>query len=523
MTAIEAMLEQDFGDLARLVHLHALERPGHIAFIQGDSRWSYAELDRMMDQVAAALQRDGIRPGEAIAISAATSIEYACVFLGALRAGVAVSPLAPSSSPASLAAMIADCGAKLLFLDLATAGTLKGVEQAGEVRRVALDRSAAGEPLASWLAPPRARPAAVTILPDAPFNIIYSSGTTGAPKGIVQPHRMRWAQLRRARTFLYGREAVALISTPLYSNTTLVAFFPALAHGGTLVLMEKFEASEFLRLAERHRATHAMLVPVQYRRIMAVADFDSYDLSSFKMKSCTSAPFAADLKAQVLKRWPGGLAEVWGMTEGGGSTLLFAHEWPHKLHTVGRPPPENDIRLIDEEGREVPPGERGEIVGRSPAMMTGYHNQPEKSAEAEWRDATGARFIRTGDIARFDEDGFLVLMDRKKDVIISGGFNVYPSDLEAVLAQHQAVAEAAVVGVASEQWGETPLAFVALKAGHDVTVTELKEFTNARLGKMQRLFAVEILDRLPRSGIGKVMKRELRERYHKRLEAASAS
>ena len=216
--------------------------------------------------------------------------------------------------------------------------------------------------------------------------------------------------------------------------------------------MGKFDAASFLGLAEKHRATHAMLVPVQYRRLMELADFDRYDLSSFKMKSCTSAPFPASLKAEVLKRWPGGLAEVWGMTEGGGSTLLFAHEWPDKLHTVGRPSPGNDLRLIDDQGKEVAQGELGEIVGHSPAMMSGYHDRPERTAEVEWHDAEGKCFIRTGDIGRFDEDGFLILVDRKKDMIISGGFNIYPGDLEAVLAAHEAIAEAAVIGVASERW-----------------------------------------------------------------------
>jgi len=512
MAAIEDMLAQHHGDFAALIHLHARERPEHAALIQGERRWSYAELDRAMDRIAAALQRDGVAQGEAVAVCAGTSIEYAAVFLGALRAGVAVSPLAPSSSPASLAAMVEDCGARVLFLDAAVAKSLEGVALPRQARRIALDGSQAGTALEAWLGQAQA-PRRVTIAPDAPFNIIYSSGTTGSPKGVVQPHRMRWAQLQRAKAFLYGPEAVTLVSTPLYSNTTLVAFFPSLAHGGTVVLMEKFEATAFLKLAERHRATHAMLVPVQYSRIMAQPDFSSYDLSSFKMKSCTSAPFAAALKADVLARWPGGLAEVWGMTEGGGSTLLFAHDWPGKLHTIGRPSPGNDIRLIDDEGKEVARGQQGEIVGHSPAMMTGYHRQPQQTAEAEWHDAEGKRFIRTGDIGRFDEDGFLVLMDRKKDMIISGGFNIYPGDLEAVLAAHEAVAEAAVVGIASERWGETPLAFVALKPGRAATAGEIQEFANARLGKTQRLAGVEIVDKLPRSAIGKVLKRELRDRH----------
>ena len=192
-----------------------------------------------------------------------------------------------------------------------------------------------------------------------------------------------------------------------------------------------------------------MLVPVQYQRLMASPTFDRHDLSSFRFKFSTSAPFHAALKADVLARWPGGLVEYYGMTEGGGTCILAAHEHPTKLHTVGRPGPGSDIRLIDDAGRELPPGATGEVVGHSGGMMTGYHRKPEQTRAAEWFDATGKRFIRTGDVGRFDDDGFLVLMDRKKDMVISGGFNVYPSDLEAILRTHPAVADVAVVGVPS--------------------------------------------------------------------------
>src|SRR5690606_1797106 len=250
-------------------------------------------------------------------------------------------------------------------------------------------------------------------------------------------------------------------------------FFPTLAMGGTVVLLPKFDAREFLRLAEKHRVTHAMLVPVQYQRFMAHPDFDRYDLSSFRMKFCTSAPFNPALKADVLKRWPGGLIEYYGMTEGGGGCVLRAHEHPDKLHTVGQPQEGCEVRLIDENGREVPHGEKGEIVGRSALMMNGYHRQPEKTEEALWHDETGKCFIRTGDVGRFDEVGFLVLMDRKKDMIISGGFNIYPSDLETEIVQHPAVLEAAVVGVPSEQWGETPVAYVVLREGQAISREDL--------------------------------------------------
>jgi acyl-CoA synthetase (AMP-forming)/AMP-acid ligase II len=460
--------------------------------------------------VAAALQRDGLARGDTIVLAGAMTATQAAIFLGALRAGVVVAPLATSVTAANFAAMRRDADPRRLFVDAQAAPLVAADDHA---RCVALDDTAPGTPFAAWLAPAGSAPQPVDIRPEDPFNIIYSSGTTGVPKGIVQPHSMRSAHIRRGAAYGYSPEGVTLLSTPLYSNTTLVVFFPTIAAGGTVHLMRKFDAGRWLETAARHRVTHTMLVPVQYRRLLAHPEFDRHDLSSFRFKFCTSAPFPAELKAEVLRRWPGGLVEFYGMTEGGGTCILEAHRHPDKLHTVGRPSEGHDIRLIDDAGAEVPPGEAGEVVGRSAGMMSGYHGQPEKTREAEWFSPQGLRFIRTGDVGRFDAEGFLTLLDRKKDMIISGGFNIYPSDLEATLREHPAVHEAAVVGVPSAEWGETPVAFVEREPGEPVESEALREWVNARVGKTQRLATVVIVDELPRSPIGKVLKRELREQY----------
>jgi long-chain acyl-CoA synthetase len=512
MTASD-LLEQPFGLVPHLIHVHATERPQHLALVQDDRRYTFTELDAAMDRFAASLQRDGFQRGDVIAICANTSPEYAIAYLGALRAGVTVAPLAPSSTADGLATMLADADAKLFFLDASVEKTIAPVLSQIKARIVTLDDSEQGKPLSKWLAPSETKPAPVKIPSELAFNIIYSSGTTGTPKGIVQSHAMRWMHVQRAKISEYGPESITILATPLYSNTTLVSFFPTLARGGTVVLMAKFDADKYLSLASQHRATHTMLVPVQYQRVMAAPTFGNYDLSSFKTKQCTSAPFSAALKADILARWPGGLVEVYGMTEGGGTCTLAAHMFPNKLHTVGKPVPGHDIRLIDDNGNEVPQGEIGEVVGASPGMMNGYHNQPKKTAEAEWFDSTGKRFIRTGDVGRFDADGFLTLLDRKKDMIISGGFNIYPSDLESVLREHPDVADVAVVGVPSERWGETPVAYVVRKLGSTVSEQALTEWNNERVGKTQRLAALLFVDQLPRSAIGKVLKRELRDEF----------
>jgi acyl-CoA synthetase (AMP-forming)/AMP-acid ligase II len=367
-----------------------------------------------------------------------------------------------------------------------------------------------------WMAREGAMPEDMQTGPDDAFNIIYSSGTTGTPKGIIHSRQMRWYHMAAGEGAGYGADGqVTLLATPLYSNTTLALFAPTIAYGGTILLMRKFNTQRYLELAEEHCVTHTMLVPVQYQRLMDFTGFGDFDLSSFALKYCTSAPFSAELKAEIVQRWPGALIEIYSMTEGGVVCLLMAHEHPDKLHTVGIAWGGSEVITVDEDLKRLPTGEMGELVGRSRTMMSGYKNQPEKTEEASWYDENGDRWQRMGDIGKVDKDGFITLMGRTKDMIISGGFNIYPRDLEEALMEQAGVADAAVVGVASKQWGETPVGFIVAEQSATLDADAVMAATNADLGKTQRLSKLHLIDELPRSHIGKILKTELRDKAGK--------
>lgn len=516
--ATAAVTEADFVPFPVLIEHYAQTQPEKAAFICEGRVLAWREFAGEMSRVAHACRALGVSDGDKVALLATMSLEVLTVFFGAVAAGGCSVPLTTSATPAAILSMLRDSDAKLLVASADMHAAIKEIEPtllseyAG--RLIAIDFAAPGWlAWADWLgAAPASIPA--TLSPEQDFNIIYSSGTTGTPKGILHKHGMRYRQAAR-RAFSLSSESVMLLSTPIYSNTTLQPMLATLAAGGSSVLMPKFSAAGYLHLCQQWRATHTMLVPVQYQRLLDHADFAGADLSSFVLKQCTGAPLDAGLKLRIREQWPGRLREIYGMTEGGVSCVLDIDEHPGKAGTVGKPAANHDIRIIDDAGQVLPQGEAGEIVGRSPYMMAGYYKRPQATQEIYWKDETGAVFHRSGDIGRFDADGFLTLLDRKKDMIISGGFNIYAADLEAIIAAHPSVQEVTVIGVPSAQWGETPLALVVPKAGSTTGSEELLQWTNAQVGKTQRLSAVEYRTELPRSALGKVLKRELREAYRK--------
>lgn len=506
-----ARLAEPFGSFTDMLADWSRIQPDAPALADDNGGISWSELIDRVDRLAARLVQTGLERGQSVAILGYSSVEYALVFLAAIRAGGVAAPLTTSASPEQLEGMAKDSGAAHLFIDAAKSAEL-GADFMADLQRIPL------EEIGDWMAPEGTAVPDFAPQPGDPFNIIYSSGTTGIPKGIVHSHQMRWRQFgATALSYLAsGLEVRSLASTPLYSNTTMVAFLAPLLAGGMVRIMGKFDCARWLDQAQGDRATLTMLVPVQYQRLMDFDGFDDFDLSSLAMKYCTSAPFSASLKREVLERMPGGLVEIYSMTEGGVVCLLAAHEFPDKLHTVGRPAPGSELKVLDDGDRPVPAGTPGNLIGRSQTMMSGYNNRPDKTQEAQWTDPeTGEVWMRMGDIGRVDEDGFVELVGRAKDMIISGGFNIYPSDLEAELEREDDVVESAVVGIASPQWGETPVGFVAVADGAR-DADAIMAAVNARLGKTQRLSALYVIDEMPRSHIGKLLKTELREEAERR-------
>ena len=507
----DALIAQfgSFSDVLR-ANADALADQSALRDEHGDVTW--ADLHDRVERIAARLLEEGLQRGQSVAILGTSSIRYALVFLAAVRAGGVAAPLTTSASAEQLAGMAADSGAAHIFIDRAKLAEL-GDACFPDMTRIVLD-----EGLDGWMAPPGTRAPSISHEPSDPFNIIYSSGTTGTPKGIVHSHQMRWRQFAStAASWLEaGLPVRSLASTPLYSNTTMVAFLPALLAGGTVRVMGKFDAARWLAHAEADCTTITMLVPVQYQRLMDAAELDSADLSAMQLKYCTSAPFAPELKREVLRRMPGALLEIYSMTEGGVVCLLEAHKFPEKLHTVGRPAPGSELKVLGDDDCEMTAGSAGALVGRSHTMMTGYKNRPEQTREGYWTDpATGEVWQRMGDIGRVDEDGFVELVGRAKDMIISGGFNIYPVDLENALLAEGEVLEAAVIGVPSRQWGETPVGFIRMAdGGRDADA--IRHAVNARLGKTQRLAQLHRIEEMPRSHIGKLLKTELRAEAERR-------
>jgi long-chain acyl-CoA synthetase len=490
------------------------------AIVCGDDRLNWTEFHKRTNQVANAMLALGLAKGDRVCLLMTSSVRMFELLWGTIKAGGVIVPLNVMMANEALPVMINNAEPRFIFADSGTAGQIDKVR--GNLSTLSADNFyAVGLKNMYWRSAedfvdraPDTDPA-VSLVPADSMNIIYSSGTTGVPKGIEHSHFARLAYPCGYGPGLgVDRFTVTICTTPLYTNGTWITMLPTVYWGGTVVLLPKFSGRAFLETVQRERCTHTFMVPTQYIVILETGEVDKFDTASLRVLLTGGQPLQSKTFEQIVTKFPSaGLYETYGMTEGF-LTLAKPGDWARgKRGSVGIPFFGCDLRVIDEEGKDAPTGELGEIVGFSPALMKGYYKDRKRTEDIIWRGPRDRTYIRSGDIGRFDDDGYLYIAGRTKDMIKSGGINVFASDIEEVFMGHPDVMEAAAIGIPHEKWGETPMLFVIMRQSSTTSPEELKRWGNERLGKYQRISRIEFRDEFPRATHDKVLKRALRDPF----------
>lgn len=490
--------------------------PEKTALVFGGQRISFALHRQRVWQCAAALRAMGLDQGDAVVAFMGNRVELLELYRACALLGVVMVPASPLLQAPGLAMVVEDSNARVVFSQHSLRVALDGarVHFAGMGADCWVMVDPADDPYVAYetllaAAPPL--PAVGDVDPETPFNIMYSSGTTGTPKGIVLNHRIRMAYALQLSAALAVRtDSVVMHAGSLVFNGAFTTLMPAWLQGCTYLLEPQFDAATFIETVRRESVTHVMMVPSQVAAMLSAPNFSGEALASLEMLCTVGAPMPQEHRQRLQELLPGAVYELYGLTEGFATVLDGADAAAHP-GSVGIPLPFHQLRIVDAELADVPAGTIGEILGCGPILMPGYHRQPELT-----RSALVDGWLRTGDMGFVDAAGFLHLVDRQKDLIISGGVNIYPRDIEETIARHPAVREAAVFGVPDDRWGESPVAAVLLKPGARVEAAELRDWVNANVAaRFQRIGALQVHEDFPRNAAGKTLKRELRELHLK--------
>jgi fatty-acyl-CoA synthase len=503
--------------------------PDRIAFAEVETgrRLTFAEFNARAERCAAWLEGQGIAPGARVAMLCHNSATFFEVLFGCGKAAVILVPLNWRQTPSELSPILADCGARLLLHDAATAALATALDEASGIRLIAFDEYEAlvarelvasrsrradspppcGEGLGVGGATQGMRDTAWPT--DRIWYLLYTSGTTGRPKAVIQTVGMALANyVNVSQATGLTRADTSVNFLPLFHTAGInLHTLPLFIAGGTSAILSKFEIDPLLDLVAEGRVSVFFGVPAIYQALSLSPRFATADLSRVRHWGCGGAPLPESLFRAFLARGVV-VCNGMGMTETGPTVFLMSpEEAAEKIGSVGKPQLLTEVRLVDLDGRDVPPGARGEVLFRGPNITPGYFNNPEATAAAI--DSDG--WLHSGDVGRRDEAGNYYIVDRIKDMYISGGENVYPAEVEAVLTNHPAVLEAAVIGVADERWGEVGHAVIRLRPGQACEAEAVRAFARTQLAAYKVPRYVTVVDDYPRTAAGKVQKHILRK------------
>ena len=498
-----------------ILRLSARRHPNKTALICEDRRMTYRELDADANRFANAVLGLGLGGGETVAIMCPNIIEYAIVHFGNARTGCQSVHLSTQYGPDELTHILNATRARLLVVDRSCQGAIEAV--ADRLDHLETTVVVDGASFEAFIAAASEDAPAVAIDERDPVGMTFTGGTTGMPKGAVVSHRARYVS---AYTVVIeheftGEDVVAVVS-PLYHAVALMIWFQAaILAGCTCVLRPRWDAGIFVDECGRQGITAAFLVPVQMRGVLDDAHFDADKLRTLRKIGSGGAPVPGEMIAEGRRKLPGvRLVDHYGQSETGPLTILKPWHPAEKNDSIGLPALGVDLKVVDADGNEVALGEIGEIIVSGEFMFEGYFENPEETA-AYFRSGDGWGW--TGDLATVDADGFITLAGRSKDMIVSGGVNVYPREVEIVLEGHPAVADVTVFGVPDERWGEALIAYVVPRAGHSETPETLIAYCGSRLTRFKRPRALELVDEIPKTPAGKVQKPKLRDAYLARI------